>query len=371
MKILMIGNNLGIQSGVQRYVQNLLLHMDLQRYQVDLMLGPCPPGQQSTQATLAAAGVRRFVMIPEDDKKRLPALVRFLRANHDYDIIHVHTASKVNALNCAAVKALCPRAKLVVHSHIVYPPTTLVWRMAHLVYGLAADYFLGCGVAAGRFVFGPNIDKKQNFSVACNAVDKTRFAPNAAARQALRAQYGLTDADRCCGFVGRYNHQKNLLYLLDVFAAMAAADPRWRLLLVGGGEDQQRVDEKIAALGLGGRVIQAGVQNDIPAYMNAFDLFLLPSEFEGSPVTLVEAQGCGVPCLASENVPNDGSVTELVHFLPLSAPFAQWAAVADRIAPGGPHTDHWPVLAAHGYELNAAARRMEHLYDTLAGGAGR
>ena len=53
---------------------------------------------------------------------------------------------------------------------------------------------------------------------------------------------------------------------------------------------------------------------------NAFDLFLLPSNFEGSPVTLVEAQGCGVPCLASTNVPDDGSVTELVHFLPLAAP---------------------------------------------------
>ncbi len=68
------------------------------------------------------------------------------------------------------------------------------------------------------------------------------------------------------------------------------------------------------------RVLFAGVQNNVPDYMNAFDLFLLPSNFEGSPVTLVEAQGCGAPCLASTNVPGDGSVTELVHFLPLAAP---------------------------------------------------
>lgn len=95
----------------------------------------------------------------------------------------------------------------------------------------------------------------------------------------------------------------------------------------------------------------AGVQNNVPDYMNAFDLFLLPSNFEGSPVTLVEAQGCGVPCLASTNVPGDGSVTELVHFLPLSAPFEEWAKTADSIAPGGPHADYWPTLAAAGYEL--------------------
>lgn len=64
-----------------------------------------------------------------------------------------------------------------VHSHIVYPPMTLTWRAAHLVYQLFADYFLGCGVAAGRFVFGDHIDAKPNFSVACNAVDAGRFHP--------------------------------------------------------------------------------------------------------------------------------------------------------------------------------------------------
>ena len=113
----------------------------------------------------------------------------------------------------------------------------------------------------------------------------------------------------------------------------------------------------------------AGVQDDVPAFMNAFDVFLLPSNFEGSPVTLVEAQGCGVPCLASANVPNDGAVTELVHFLPLDAPLAVWAATAQRIAGCGPHADHWAQLAAAGYELGTAARRMEQLYDRLAGPA--
>ena len=107
----------------------------------------------------------------------------------------------------------------------------------------------------------------------------------------------------------------------------------------------------------------------MPAFVNAFDLFLLPSNFEGSPVTLVEAQGCGVPCLASTNVPDDGSVTELVHFLPLAAPLTEWAAKADEIAVGGDHADHWQTLAAAGYELKTAARRMEQLYDKLGGRA--
>ena len=368
MRILMISNHLGVQSGVQRYVQNLLLHMDLTKYRVDLFVGQCPPDQASSAPALEAAGVR-IIAVPDHKKDRIRALRRHLRTHKDYDIIHYHTASKIGAPVCVMMRALCPKAKIIVHSHIVYPPMTLVWRAAHGVYQLAADYFLGCGVAAGRFVFGDHIDRRPNFAVACNAVDKARFRPDAAARAATRARYGVAENEKLAGFVGRLNHQKNPLFLVEVFAALAAADPAWKLMLVGAGEMEAPMCQALARHGLGGRAVFAGVQSDVPAYMNAFDVFLLPSNFEGSPVTLAEAQGCGVPCLASTNVPPDGAVTDLVHFLPLDAPLAEWAATARAIAGQGPHTGRWAELEAAGYELHTAARRMEQLYDQLGGRA--
>ena len=360
MKILMISNHLGVQSGVQRYVQNLLLHLDTAKYRVTLFVGQCPPDQASTAPALEAHGVE-ILAVPDNKKDRIRALAAHLRTHKDYDIIHYHTASKIGAPVCGMMRVLCPRAKIVVHSHIVYPPMTLTWRAAHLVYQLFADYFLGCGVAAGRFVFGDHIDAKPNFSVACNAVDAGRFHPDAAARAATRAAWGITDTDRLAGFVGRLNHQKNPLFLMEVFAAMAAQDPHWKLLLVGTGEMEPEMRTTAARRGLTDRVIFAGVQSDVPAFMNAFDLFLLPSNFEGSPVTLVEAQGCGVPCLASTNVPDDGSVTDLVHFLPLAAPLTDWAAKAEAIAAHGDHDDHWAVRQTG---------RTRMIYAELAGGLG-
>jgi glycosyltransferase involved in cell wall biosynthesis len=367
MRILMIGSALTVNGGIQRYILNLLTHMDLAAYSVDLLATQAPAGVPSGESQLRAAGVRRIFWMPGDDKQRLFFYRGFLQSHPGYDIIHFHTTSKVNALACGVIKHACPGAKLIVHSHIVYPPLTLSWRAAHVLYQHWADFFLGCSVAAGRFVFGPHIDQKPNFSVACNAVDAARFCPDAAARARVRAQYGVPQTALLAGFVGRYNHQKNLGFLLDIFREMAARDARWQLLLVGGGEDQPMVDAKIAALGLQSRVRQAGVQSDIPDYMNAFDLFLLPSEFEGSPVTLVEAQGCGVPCLASTNVPADGAVTELVRFLPLTAPTAEWAQAAQQAATGAPHQSHWAQMRAAGYELDTAARAMEALYTRLAG----
>ena len=236
MRILMISNHLGVQSGVQRYVQNLLLHLDTAKYRVTLFVGQCPPDQASTAPALEAHGVE-ILAVPDNKKDRIRALAAHLRTHKDYDIIHYHTASKIGAPVCGMMRVLCPRAKIVVHSHIVYPPMTLTWRAAHLVYQLFADYFLGCGVAAGRFVFGDHIDAKPNFSVACNAVDAGRFHPDAAARAATRAAWGITDTDR-------------LAAILDSGAELWAFDakPLYRLALEHGGIGSAlRFDGKLAA----------------------------------------------------------------------------------------------------------------------------
>ena len=110
---------------------------------------------------------------------------------------------------------------------------------------------------------------------------------------------------------------------------------------------------------------QAGLQEKVAMYMNAFDLFVLPSEFEASPITLVEAQACGVPCLVSSRVPRDGAVTDLVHFLALEDSAQRWAQLANRLATGEKHADRWEKLTKSGYELQEAAARMQKLYDKM------
>lgn len=107
MKILMISNHLGVQSGVQRYVQNLLLNLDLTRYQVDLFVGLCPPDQASCAPALEAAGVH-IIAVPDNKKARIRALYQHLKTHNDYDIIHYHTASKIGAPVCGMMRVLCP-----------------------------------------------------------------------------------------------------------------------------------------------------------------------------------------------------------------------------------------------------------------------
>ena len=387
MRILMIGSALTINGGIQRYILNLLGSMDLARYEVDLLATPVPDGVPSCEAELRRTGIKHIYYMPGNDKQRLFFYPRFFREHSGYDIIHFHTTSKINALACGIIRHACPDARLIVHSHTVYPPMTLSWKIAHRFYQHWADYFLGCSVAAGRFVFGPDIDKKPNFAVACNAVDKARFHPDDAARADIRARYGVADDQRLAGFVGRYSHEKKPAVSAGCFRGHARrgpvleADAGW-----AGQRTARQSDAKIQALGLTGAVIQTGVQENVPLlYELLRPCFSLPSRgLTGSPVTLVEAQGCGVPCLASTNVPPDSAVTGLVQFLPLDAPFSLWAQKA-QAAGRGPHQSHWDTLAAASYELGTAARQMEPavrpsgprrkggrpmIYAELAGGLG-
>ena len=155
MKILMISNHLGVQSGVQRYVQNLLLHLDTAKYRVTLFVGQCPPDQASTAPALEAHGVE-ILAVPDNKKDRIRALAAHLRTHKDYDIIHYHTASKIGAPVCGMMRVLCPRAKIVVHSHIVYPPMTLTWRAAHagVLIEPGARHFLSDAPPANFFRMG-------------------------------------------------------------------------------------------------------------------------------------------------------------------------------------------------------------------------
>ena len=103
MRILMISNHLGVQSGVQRYVQNLLLNLDTAKYHIDLFVGQCPADQASTAPALEAHGVH-IIAVPDNKKDRIRALAAHLRTHKDYDIIHYHTASKIGAPVCGMMR---------------------------------------------------------------------------------------------------------------------------------------------------------------------------------------------------------------------------------------------------------------------------
>jgi glycosyltransferase involved in cell wall biosynthesis len=142
----------------------------------------------------------------------------------------------------------------------------------------------------------------RKFFVIPNGYDLTRFAPDAAARVRLRAEWGIEDETPLIGMVARFDPQKDHATLIDALARLAHAGSRFACVLVGTGVDpgNAALREAIAAAGLETSVRLVGRRDDVPAVMNALDVHVLSSRSEAFPNVLAEAMACGTPCVTTD-----------------------------------------------------------------------
>jgi len=127
------------------------------------------------------------------------------------------------------------------------------------------------------------------------------------------------------GHVGRFFPQKNHSFLIDIFNEVHKKDKDAILMLVGGGELKEEIENKVKSLGLEKYVRFTGVRSDVNNIMQCFNVFILPSLFEGLPVTMVEAQAAGLKCIISDKVPKQCDITENVQIIPLEESPEKWA----------------------------------------------
>ena len=134
------------------------------------------------------------------------------------------------------------------------------------------------------------------------------------------------------GHIGRFMTQKNHAFLLDIFNQIYTQNNNAVLLLVGTGELQAQIKEKIKALGLEKNVIFTGVRSDVPQLLSAMDVFVFPSFYEGMPNTVIEAQATGLPCVIADTITSEADITGLVKYLSLSDSADKWAETAFELA---------------------------------------
>lgn len=202
---------------------------------------------------------------------------------------------------------------------------------------------------AAEYTFGKGCVKRGEVFLLHNAIDTNVYCFDESGRERLRKELGLEDKF-VVGHVGRFNQQKNHGFLIDVFQELHHRNPRARLVLVGKGELEEAVRQKVCALGLEEYVIFTGVRQDIPQLLSAFDVFLFPSLYEGMPNTVIEAQATGLPCVISDSITREADITDLVHFCPLDSHISIWV---DACAKAGGNNRQWyhDALIEAGYDI--------------------
>ena len=226
-----------------------------------------------------------------------------------------------------------------------------------------ADYFFACSKDAGSDRYGEKVaSDSTHFRVLNNAIDVRRFAFDPKVRSETRSALGVSETDVLIGHVGRFVEQKNHVFLTDIFAAICRKNPNAKLLLIGKEDPEKKIRAKVKASGLSDRVIIAGVQENVSPYYQAMDLFLMPSLYEGLGVVLVEAQCSGLPCLISDKIPLECSLTDdLIAVCYLSDGAEVWAERSlshmnrDR-------RDRSDEIAANGYDVRQTAEWLADFY---------
>lgn len=132
-----------------------------------------------------------------------------------------------------------------------------------------------------------------------NAVPVEEFGVTPERRSAARLELGLDDDEIVVGCVGRLVELKNHLGLIRQWPAVLVSHPRARLVLIGEGPLRPQIEQQIHDLGLGERVLLAGIRANVSQLLPGLDVFALPSFTEGVSIALLEACATGLPALAS------------------------------------------------------------------------
>lgn len=355
------------RGGAETMIMNLYRHMDWTKVQFDFVENSAEPAAFDDEIQSLGGKIYRC---PHYNGKNHFTYVkwwnRFFREHRgEYPIVHGHLGSTAAIYLSIAKKY---GAYTIAHSHSSGTDHSL----KALLYGIMsyptrhiAAYFFACSEAAGIDRFGKKTTLGDNYSVLKNAIDITQFSYVPPIRRRVRNEMGYRADEIVIGHVGRFNPPKNHPFLLEIFSALLKKEPNAVLLLVGGGEDLPKIQAKAQTLGIAENIRFLGVRSDVADLMQAMDMFVFPSLYEGLPVTMVEAQASGLPCLISDKVPEECIITEgLVDVMPLSASADAWAekVLEKRKCP---RTDHSEEVAAHGFDIKAEALKLQEFYQNV------
>jgi glycosyltransferase involved in cell wall biosynthesis len=276
-----------------------------------------------------------------------------------YDVAHIHGNSATSFLELAALSKVPVR---IVHNHNSITEHPFINAVLKPFFLKSYTQAVACSELAGDWLFG-----KGQFKVLRNAIDVDRFKPNSERRKQIRQLFGIADDEIVVGNVGKIIKQKNHSFIIDVFAEYRKINFKSKLLLIGTGNLEDAIKEKIVALGLQKFVVMAGLRTDIPDMMCAMDVFLFPSLWEGLPLAALEAQASGLPVFISSVISSEVCISENCYVLSLEEKPSVWAKAIYEKANVGERTvfveRNEKSLAKAGYNIRNEAKELRQLYN--------
>ena len=307
------------RGGLETMIMNYYRHIDRNKVQFDFLVHRDFEADYDEEILKLGGEIHHLPKLNPFSPSYYKALDKFFAENR-YDIVHSHLDC-LSAYPLRSAKKYGVRVRIA-HAHNKNQDRNLKYiikMVSKVLMPFYATHLFACSSEAGRWMF-----PGKKFTVMNNAIDSRKYVYSPEREQNSRKKLGV-EGKFIVGHVGRFNPQKNNNFLIDIFSEVSKRQSDAILLLIGTGDGQPQIVEKVKELGLQEQVMFLGNRSDVPELLQAMDVFAFPSLYEGLGIAAVEAQAAGVPCILSDQVPQECKMTEDVEFLSLNDSAELWA----------------------------------------------
>ena len=354
MRVLQIVTYMG-RGGLETMIMNYFRNIDRTKIQFDFLVHRDFKADYDEEIENLGGKIYRMPVLNPFSKGYFKALDDFF-AKHNYDVVHSH-------LDCMSAYPLKIAKKhgvkiRIAHAHsksqdkdLKYPVKLFSKRLIPKY----ATHLFACGKEAGDWMFGGS-----SFRILNNAIDVQKYVFDPEVRNSVKDELGLHN-EFVIGHIGRFNPPKNHTFLIDIFNEILQRNTHCKLLLVGSGNGETAIKDKVNQLGISDKVLFLGTRSDVDRILQAMDVFVFPSLYEGLPLSIIEAQAAGLPCVASTEVPIECKKTDLVTNVSLNKDAGYWAEIIlDKVSQKRKNT--YDEIKSSGYDVVENVRFLEELY---------
>ncbi|OKZ73769.1 MAG: hypothetical protein BHW00_06520 [Clostridium sp. 26_22] len=303
-------------AGIETFIMNIYRNIDRKKVQFDFLVHN--EKEEFYDKEINDLGGRIYRLTYKDDKnifKYIKDLNDFFKGHKEYKIVHGHMQSMMPIYLYIAKKNKV--SIRIAHSHNNSYEKSIKGFLLHILSRfsrLFANVKFACSKDAGVYLFGKN----KKFEVINNGINIEKFVYNLDFREKIRNNLGLTENEILIGNVGRMEKQKNQLFLIDCFKELTKLKNNYKLLIIGEGSLNDKIIKRIKKHNIQDKVLLLKNVKNVNEYMQAMDIFALPSLYEGLGIVLIEAQMSGLKCFTTKDkVAKETNITDNIYYLPL------------------------------------------------------
>lgn len=363
MRILTVMTNSLEFNGISMSLLNYYKNLNKSKFQMDFAV----PNKVDTKikSVIEDNGNVVYELTSNNEKMRLKKPVKYIRKlrkiirQGNYDIVHAHGNSATLFLELYAARKENIKIRIA-HSRNTMCDHKILDKIFRPFFYKSYTHELACGKEAGEWLFN-----NENFFVINNGKDVDEFKFNPNIREEYRKKYGLENK-KVIGHVGNMWFQKNHEYLIKVFNELVKLDDSYRLLLLGDGALRSNIENMVKEYDLDDKVFFFGKTSDVANLLQAMDIMVFPSRFEGFPNVLVEWQIAGLPSVISDKITKDVKLTNLVDFMSIDEEPKTWAVHINEIKLEDREKNQVEILEQikrAGFDIKENTRYLESLYD--------